>query len=518
MLDDERVIAHLDRGKQTIIDGFWHLRNVVSVGMGAREIDGDRTDQPAIRVGVAKKRKPGHLRSDEMLPPTLDINGTTYRVDVVEVGEAVSFTFPPDWTYSTLTRPLRPGISVGNSTSTSPGGGFFLGTLGCFVRDKNGDVAILSNAHVLANLNNLDPRNNQITQPIPDLDSHGLPLNTVASLINYTQWSQSVLANNVADGAFARLVDQASNAYSETPINNRIGAPSPTHKAAGLFFAGNEHCSAGWICKIHNVLAALGVSMMTPGSSLNAGEYLFLSNIEKVGARSGYSSTQIDDLSATVKVRMETGRTITFKDCLGTGRMGWPGDSGSLVCIGGTGADWAPLNNPEGDCTILGSVGQMYNLPLTTDIAFADRIRDDFLSMTRLGSLLIDLFYLNAAVVQSRSETSATNDFEKAGARSLYDKYHNFVQGALDNPRDPAFVVKQEHLDDTAQAINGAALHMTSDESQALADIYNQVIVRTLGMTYDQLLTFMNDRTVYDSVLNRLSTVPTIVTKGVISG
>ncbi|WIX91326.1 hypothetical protein [Amycolatopsis sp. DG1A-15b] len=517
MLDDARTLEHLERGKSSIIGSFWDSRNITSVGISTRVRAGERTDQPAVRVGVVKKRKPAQVRSDEMLPSTIDIDGTTYAVDVVEVGEAIAYNFPPDWTFTEIERPLRPGIQIGNPGNTIAGGGWFYGTLGCFVRD-NGRVAIMSNAHVLVDWASNTAKD--ITQPTPIDDGTGHPSNVVATLERIVHYNGSVLARNIADVSTAVLNNASAGTYTEDPVGQLMPAPSPQHKAVGLFFAGNPHCSAGWICKIHNCLSALGpgVEMLTPGSALVAGEYRYQDKIEKVGARSGYSSTRIDDISATLKMTTEDGRKINFVDCIGTGRMGWPGDSGSLVCLGGTGYDWVPLDNPNGECTILGAVGAMYDLPVSSEVAYADRIRDEFLSLTELGSLLIDLFYLNADTVTSRSAQSPTNDYEKAGARSLYDKYYGFVKGVLDNPRDPSNVVKQEHLDDTAQAINGAALHMTTEESQALADIYNQVIKKTLGMNYDQILAYMNDRAVYDYVLNRLKTVPTIVTQGVIRG
>jgi hypothetical protein len=515
LLDDAQTLGDLERGKSEILDRFWQGRNIVSVGISTRFRSGERTDQPAVRVGVAKKRKPSHVRSDEMLPSTIDIDGKTYAVDVVEVGEAISYEFPPGWTFDYTMRPMRPGLAVANAGNGTEGGGHSRGTLGGFIRD-NGRLSILSNAHVLVDYSTNTERD--ITQPRPTWDSDGNLTNRVATLERSVPFKGGVLSRNIADVATAVLTD--SENYNVAPLDPRMHPLSPEHKAVGLFFAGNDHHSTGWICKIHNVLSALGpgIELLSPGSALLAGEYRYQANIQKVGARSGYSSTQIDDISASVKVTYEDGRRINFVDCIGTGRLGWPGDSGSLVSLGGSGYDWVPLDNPDGDCAILGQVGKMYDLPVASEVPYADRIRDDFLSLTRLGSLLIDLFYLNAETVRARAEVSPTNNYEKAGARTLYDKYYGFVKGVLDNPRDPANVVKQEHLDDTAQAINGAAMHMTTEESQALADIYQQVIKKTLGMNYDQILAYMNDQAVCASVLNRLRSVPTIVTQGVIGG
>ncbi|MFD6072522.1 hypothetical protein [Amycolatopsis lurida] len=103
----------------------------------------------------------------------------------------------------------------------------------------------------------------------------------------------------------------------------------------------------------------------------------------------------------------------------------------------------------------------------------------------------------------NRARQSTASAYEQASARSLYDKHRNFVESALNNPRDPAFVMTQENLSDIAQAINGVALHLTTDESNALGDIYHTTLEPTLGMRYDELLTHMNKDAVYQQVLDR---------------
>ncbi|MFE0027739.1 hypothetical protein [Amycolatopsis sp. NPDC059021] len=516
---DERAQAHLAHGKDRIISRFWELRNIVSVGVSTRERAGERTDEPAIRVGVAKKRKPGYLRASDMLPDRIDVDGLSYKVDVVETGEMFSKEEkefqPPSWTYNDRQRnPLRPGVSITNA-SNGEHGIYDSGTLGCFVRDPYNQICILSNRHVLVNLKERNPNNNVITQPLPK--PYG-DKNIVATLATDIPWKRGVHAKNLCDAAYARLHDQSEEGYTQTPIHPRMTAPSPEHKAVGLFFAGNKHHSYGYICKIHYVLEGLQLSMLTPGSACAAGEYRFLANIHKVGARSGYSSTRIEDLSATVKVNM-SGKRYNFTDVLGTGRMGWPGDSGSLVCYGGTGADWVPLENPDaGDCSIWASVGKMYNLPLQGDIPLADRLRDEFLSKTTLGNFLIEVFYLNAEAIVARTEAARTSPYEKAAARAMYDKYRTFMESALNNPADPGFVVRQEHLDDTNQLINGISAHLRAEEAQALRAIYERTVKPTLGMTHGNLLDYLNNRAVFDAVSDQLARVPTITTQGVVTG
>jgi hypothetical protein len=70
---DHHVQSRLARGKDMIKNTFWSHSNITSVGVGARKRNGEWTDEPAVTVGVVKKRRPGYLRADEILPERIDI-------------------------------------------------------------------------------------------------------------------------------------------------------------------------------------------------------------------------------------------------------------------------------------------------------------------------------------------------------------------------------------------------------------------------------------------------------------
>ena len=57
--------------------------NVVGVGIGFREQEGQRTDELAIVVSVVQKVPPSHLAPEDVIPPELD----GVPVDVQAVGE-----------------------------------------------------------------------------------------------------------------------------------------------------------------------------------------------------------------------------------------------------------------------------------------------------------------------------------------------------------------------------------------------------------------------------------------------
>ncbi|WP_125801102.1 hypothetical protein [Amycolatopsis sp. WAC 01416] len=516
MIIERDVQRRLALGRRKMREAFWSQHNVVSIGVGARQRREEWTDEPAITVGVVKKRKPGYLRSDQILPTQMDIDGVTHRVDVVETGE-ITFAgkqeyVPPGWTLSSRYRPLQPGIKIANRTNRAGDNDFYSGTLGGFVTDKEGKKYILSNHHVLMNMGTDIPVLNQdVIQPDTDADTAIIGRN-----YSYIELRRGVSASNVVDAALCSIDDQS--AIDESFPGNRMIPINSSHRAIGLYFASNSSHQRGWICRINPILNRFGVSL-GPEATHEVDGYNMFDPIEKVGARTGYSSTQIVDVDAEVKVTMSNGKVYNFENIIGTERMGWGGDSGAIVCLGGDGNTLVPLKHVEEEgCAMFTAVGRMYDLPLQGDTALGDRIRDEFLSQTRLGGLLTHLFYLNAETVMNRARQSATSAYEKASARSLYDKYRNFVESALNNPRDPAFVMTQENLSDIAQAINGAALHMTTDESNALGDIYRAALEPTLGMRYDELLAHMNNDAVYQQVLDRLIRVPTIATQGVIRG
>jgi hypothetical protein len=93
-------------------------------------------------------------------------------------------------------RPLAAGASIGHVAITA-------GTLGAFVRTADGDLAVLSNNHVLADENRAEI-GDDIIQPA-DLDEGDAPDDVVARLSEYVPIAAAGI--NRVDAAFAALVD-----------------------------------------------------------------------------------------------------------------------------------------------------------------------------------------------------------------------------------------------------------------------------------------------------------------------
>ncbi len=114
-------------------------RNVVGFGKGFKVKNGVRTDTPSVTVLVEKKEDISSLSADELIPDTID----GVKTDVIEVGKVIALVEDPKKKF----RPAPGGVSIGHYNITT-------GTLGAVVKDnKTGHKLILSNNHVLANVN-----------------------------------------------------------------------------------------------------------------------------------------------------------------------------------------------------------------------------------------------------------------------------------------------------------------------------------------------------------------------------
>ncbi|MGH2662507.1 MAG: hypothetical protein ACRDH8_06800 [Actinomycetota bacterium] len=133
---------------------------VSGYGMPARNVKRVEAIRPTIALGVSQRRKGyrvavriqrrGMERSRHLQVILKEAKG---EVDVRYVGRVVKRA---SW-FQSRHRPLRIGTSIGHAAVSA-------GTLGCFVRTKDGEPCILSNNHVLAD-ENKGKRGDPILQP-----------------------------------------------------------------------------------------------------------------------------------------------------------------------------------------------------------------------------------------------------------------------------------------------------------------------------------------------------------------
>src|SRR5581483_5374391 len=143
---DEDYRAIKDRAASQL----FKIPGVNIVGIGGREKNGQPTGERVIKVFVTRKRPVGDVPPEEVIPRSFE----GVMTDVVEGGQPRRSSdvggAPPSRTlFPDIARydPLRGGISLATEGQNG------LGTLGCFLWDRNDSTAIyaLTNHHVIAN-------------------------------------------------------------------------------------------------------------------------------------------------------------------------------------------------------------------------------------------------------------------------------------------------------------------------------------------------------------------------------
>jgi endonuclease G len=122
--------------------------NITSVGIGYKEVAGQRTDEIAIQFTVGQKVSLESLADAGLpaIPDSIEIDGVSVPTDVVQRTFTVEYRLVPEVIASQRKLrldPVLPGASVAHVRETA-------GTVGCIVYDAaDGTPYILSNWHVL---------------------------------------------------------------------------------------------------------------------------------------------------------------------------------------------------------------------------------------------------------------------------------------------------------------------------------------------------------------------------------
>jgi len=243
---------------------------LAGVGVGTRLREGRPTGEACVRLYVEHKRPAAELATGAILPSS--IGG--FRTDVVETGR---FTAGPGRAARTRqrVRPVRPGCSVGHGQPMA-------GTIGAVVRDRAGELHILSCNHVLADENAL-AQGAAIYQPAL-LDEGRLDRDQVASLSRFVPLGP----HNRVDVALAR----ADNRY------NLDGSILPHARL-----------------------------MRLPPGRARAGQ-----RVHKSGRSTGHTRGLVIDASVDLKIFYRSG-VLRFEEQLLIEGAGFslPGDSGALI-------------------------------------------------------------------------------------------------------------------------------------------------------------------------------------------
>lgn len=258
-------------------DRLAQKKNVQGVAIGQKWVDGKNTGEEAIIVLVSEKEPLESLSPEDIIEK--EIEGI--QTDVV--GRSGTFR---KLAYNYKMRPARPGISCGHPSITA-------GTLGGLFLDKDDEVVVLSNNHVLANENNAyrigedGYAGHAMLQPGP-YDGGRHPWHRIGSLKDFVALRKG--ADNYEDSAIGLL--QNSRYFSIDNINPDI-----------------------------ITIGRINDFNLTPAVDMP---------VKKTGRTSGYKTGKIIGINATIYVGYDMG-TLKFVDQILTTDMSLGGDSGSLV-------------------------------------------------------------------------------------------------------------------------------------------------------------------------------------------
>lgn len=281
-MDDEQLFDVLSEYQ---LMKLYKKKNVVGIGTGIKFKKGVETGQKAILVFVSKKEPKNNLRYNDIIPPSIngmltDVYGgvgnfkiqkakkTSKHLPIVIRSQAIN---------NMKQGPIYGGASISNLYITA-------GTLGAFFKDKDGDIVLLTNNHVIAGDETNGPygpaprQGNVIIQP--GIYDGGRIEDAFADL---KSWIPLKSNNNIEDSAIAKIRD----------INNIVAEIKNIGKINGF------------------AKAQIGMT------------------IQKVGRSTGYTRGKV--ISVNTSVCVDYGNVNRcFNNCIITTNMSAGGDSGSI--------------------------------------------------------------------------------------------------------------------------------------------------------------------------------------------
>lgn len=282
------------------------LDNVVGVGVGYKEVEGERTDEVAVVVFVKKKFGKKHLLRGQVVPQKVEGVNT----DVIEVGE-VRFLSRTD-----RIRPARPGVSIGHYAVTA-------GTFGALVRDtRTGEILILSNNHVLANASTGYDAKAKSGDPILQpgaYDGGAVDKDTIARLERFAPLRSTVAS-----------VDCPVASAALRAVNGLVRAVRPRYALRMEKKTGAANVVDAAVAKPLSRDLVTG-EIMEIGPVEGVAEPQLGMKVKKMGRTSGYTEGTVKALDVTLNVDMGDKGVYLFSEQIMANLNSQPGDSGSLV-------------------------------------------------------------------------------------------------------------------------------------------------------------------------------------------
>jgi hypothetical protein len=287
-----------------------NLEHVIGIGYGLKEKSGKTTYDDAIIILVDKKLPINMVKKQDLIPHDIE----DYKTDVIEIGELNFFEDSSTVRISKM-RPAKPGVSIGHYKITA-------GTFGAVVKDKKtGELLILSNNHILANISNGNDNRAKpgdvILQP-GVYDKGVMPNDIIAHLERFIPIEKK---EGKSECPFAIIVERISNSLLHIfkPNYNLKFLKEGTDNIVDCAVA--KPVSSNFINEeIFDIGKVKGCRDAEVGMK-----------IQKSGRTSGITTGRIRAIDATVEVKMSETEVAVFSDQFVTDAISKPGDSGSLV-------------------------------------------------------------------------------------------------------------------------------------------------------------------------------------------
>lgn len=282
--------------------------NVIGVGVGMKETEGNKTEELSLKVLVRSKEPAAALSAKDLIPKEMD----GVRTDVLAIGDVWAFQ-----NHKARHRPAMPGISIGHYSITA-------GTFGAVVRDAaTNERLILSNNHVLANSNNAN-KGDAIIQP-GAADGGRTPQDRIADLERFVAIKFKGAGgggDDESDCPIARFFSSLLNVFASA------GGSSTRLKPVKIEADESNLVDAAVAKPINDEIISddtmeIGVVSGTVAAEIGM-------KVKKSGRTTGFTEGEINTLDATISVGYGT-KTAVFENQILTGDMSDPGDSGSLI-------------------------------------------------------------------------------------------------------------------------------------------------------------------------------------------
>jgi hypothetical protein len=485
-MDDDFIKArHLGRiAKQQLWSRIVRDPNIAGAGFGRRVVGRAAAEGPALVVYVLKKLPLGVIPPSLQLPRKIYVGNDPIEVDVVETGPFFTQEF------TSRERPAPSGISIGHPNITA-------GTLGCLVNDNtDGALCILSNNHVLADANAAAIGDASI-QP-GDADGGSSPGDDIGTLKRFI--TVDCAGTNRVDAAIAQ-VNNPGDVVAQFK-DNLMPYPNADHQAIGLLFAGGGGRTL--LNPIRDVISLLNISFLSGGGAI--GTATIDMAVEKVGRTTEYTTGRVMEIDVTSNVGTYQCGNALFDGQIATCDMSCGGDSGSLVCAGGSGE----CVEMDCGCGTSAAATRVFGLDISIDRIVEKEFRERHLSRTLVGKYLMDVFFRNEnQIVRRARDAMRTKEGEahRAFAQSLHEKYATALREALLQPDRSQLRLTSEHLED-AQAVLARARPYMSPEEVRAAEEGLRIARTAVGKTVREILDMLNDKELHDKVVQLVKGIP----------